>query len=228
MHNILVVDDDDRLLYLIVELLEANGFSAVGVASASQARLKLQEMHFDAVIVDWMMPNESGIDFIKSVRNSASYLSNIPAIMLTAVDDIEKKIIGFESGFDDYVTKPFETRELIVRLIALLKRTSPEPPVDILKFGDCEFNLITNDLTLNGEIVYLSTTELTLLKTLSQRPNEPFSRTDLAKKLSFQVSDRTIDVQITRLRKKIGDNPKMPTIIKTIRYVGYELCAEPV
>ena len=223
MKNILVVDDDERLLSLITELLETSGFSATGATSASQARSKLRDMHFDAIIVDWMMPNESGVDLIKSIRNSASHIANIPVVMLTAIDDLDHKITGFESGADDYITKPFEGRELVVRLHALIKRASPEQSIGALKFGNCEFNTCTNELKCNGKDIYLSTTELSLLKTLCQRPNEPFSRTDLAKKLAFQVSDRTIDVQITRLRKKIGDNPKNPTIIKTIRYIGYAL-----
>ncbi len=223
MKNILVVDDDERLVFLIVETLKTSGYNAVGVTSASQARSKLYELHFDAVIVDWMMPIESGIDFIKSIRESANYLKNIPAIMLTAVDSLDEKIIGFDSGFDDYITKPFETKELIARLQALIKRSLIGNTNDLLKFGNCEFNIKNDELKKDSELVYLSTTELTLLKTLCQRPNQPFSRSELAKKLSFQVSDRTIDVQITRLRKKIGDNNKTPTIIRTIRYIGYAL-----
>ena len=223
MKNILVVDDDERLVFLIVETLKTSGYNAVGVTSASQARSKLYELHFDAVIVDWMMPIESGIDFIKSIRESANYLKNIPAIMLTAVDSLDEKIIGFDSGFDDYITKPFETKELIARLQALIKRSLIGNTNDLLKFGNCEFNIKNDELKKDSELVYLSTTELTLLKTLCQRPNQPFSRSELAKKLSFQVSDRTIDVQITRLRKKIGDNNKNPTIIRTIRYIGYAL-----
>lgn len=223
MHTILVVDDDDRLLSLITELLRTSGFHAVGASSANKARVLLNESHFDAIIIDWMMPNESGIDLINSIRRDISHISKIPAIMLTAVDDIDRKIQGFEAGVDDYITKPFEGRELIVRLRALIKRTVPEDQNHIMKFGDCEFDLRTDKLTRNNNIVYLSTTELSLLKTLCQRPNKPFSRVELAKKLAFQVSDRTIDVQITRLRKKIGDNPKAPAIIKTVRYIGYAL-----
>lgn len=223
MKNILVVDDDERLVFLIVEFLKTSGFKAIGATSANQARSKLYEFHFDAMIVDWMMPIESGIDFIKSIRESTTYIKNIPAIMLTAIDTLDEKIIGFESGFDDYITKPFENRELIARIQALIKRSSIENSNDILKFGNCEFNIKNDELKKDSELIYLSTTELSLLKTLSQRPNQPFSRADLSKKLSFQVSDRTIDVQITRLRKKIGDNTKNPTIIKTIRYIGYAL-----
>ena len=223
MRRILVIDDDDRLLSLITSALKMNDFNAIGAISASQARMKLNEEHFDLLIVDWMMPNENGVDFVKALRNSASHLKDIPVIMLTAVDDIDKKVEGFESGVDDYITKPFEIKDLIARINSLLRRTCVAQPVSILKFGNCEFNLNTDELRKDSEIVNLSTTELDLLKTLATRPNKPFSRIDLAKKLSFQVSDRTIDVQINRLRKKIGDNPKAPTIVRTVRYIGYAL-----
>ncbi|MDR3224658.1 MAG: response regulator transcription factor [Holosporales bacterium] len=223
MTSILIVDDDARLLFLIASVLKTHSYEVVGAKSASEAKNLLLNGNFDIVIVDWMMPNETGIDFIKSIRNSATYISNIPVIMLTAVDNIDSKIVGFESGVDDYVVKPFETRELVVRIKALLNRTQKESVDEIIKFEDCEFSQKTDELTMNGELIYLSTTELILLKTLCSKPNQPFSRAELAKKLSFQVSDRTIDVQITRLRKKIGDNSKNPRIIKTVRYIGYAL-----
>lgn len=224
MKNILVIDDDERLLSLIVEILQKNGFIAKGMTTTREARIAMRNEHFDVIIVDWMMPQESGTDFIKSIRNSDLYYKKIPAIMLTALDDIDHKLEGFESGYDDYVTKPFEGRELIARINAIIRRTSQDIYPKCLKFGDCEFNLERQELKQNAYPVTLSTTELGLLLTLAQRPNEPFSRTELAKKLSLQVSERTIDVQITRLRKKIGDNPKNPSIIKTIRYIGYTLC----
>lgn len=228
MINILVVDDDERLLSLIVAILQKNGFLANGVTNASAAKVALHDEHFDVLIVDWMMPNESGIDFIRALRNSDSPYNTIPAIMLTALDDIDHKLQGFENGYDDYVTKPFEERELIARINAIARRTSQKKFARCLKFGNCEFDLSRKELKLNGQFVMLSTTELGLLSALAQRPNEPFSRTELSKKLSFQVSERTIDVQITRLRKKIGDNPKSPTIIKTIRYIGYTLCCKVI
>lgn len=223
MNRILVIDDDERLLSLILSVLKMNNFDVCGVVSASNARMKLNEEHFDLIIVDWMMPNESGVEFIKALRNSASHLKDIPVIMLTAVDDIDRKVEGFDSGADDYITKPFETKELVARINSLLRRVSSDSQISILKFGNCEFDLNNGELKKDSEIINLSTTELDLLKTLAMRPNKPFSRIELAKKLSFQVSDRTIDVQINRLRKKIGDNPKSPTIVRTIRYIGYAL-----
>ena len=226
MNNILVIDDDERLLSLVKELLETNGFHVTAVTSASTARLKICEEHYDVMIVDWMMPRESGLELIQSVRNSTSHQRRIPSIMLTALDDIDHKVQGFDAGCDDYLPKPFEARELILRIKALIRRTAQIVNIQVLKFGNCEFNKITNELIKNEQPTILSSTELNLLKTLSQRPNEPFSRVELAKNLSFQVADRTIDVQITRLRRKVGDDPKNPTIIKTIRNIGYVLCCD--
>ncbi|MDR1390833.1 MAG: response regulator transcription factor [Holosporales bacterium] len=224
MKSILVVDDDRRLTSLIVTFLKTHSYNAVGVNSSDQARSELNETHFDAIIIDWMMPDESGIDFIKWIRSSTSHIKDIPAIMLTAIGELDKKIVGFDSGFDDYLTKPFENKELIARLRAIMKRSPRDRNHNLIKFGNCEFNIGSNELRRGLDIVYLSSTETDLLKTLCQRPNQPFSRADLSKKMSFQVSDRTIDVQITRLRKKIGDDTKNPTIIKTIRHIGYAIC----
>ena len=224
MRNILVIDDDERLLSLIVEILKKNSFQVTGATSANEGRKKIRDEHFDAIVADWMMPKESGIDFITTLRNSTEYQEKIPAIMLTALDDIDHKVQGFEAGYDDYLVKPFEARELIARLNALIKRTSQNNCNTTVKFGNCVFDTKTEILLHNGSIVQLSSTELTLLKILAHRPNTPFSRTELAKRLSSCVSERTIDVQITRLRKKIGDDPKYLTSIKTIRHIGYILC----
>jgi two-component system phosphate regulon response regulator OmpR len=179
-------------------------------------------MKFDAIIVDWMMPGESGIEFVNNLKGSTSIYRYIPTIMLTAMDNIENKLEGFNAGFDDYITKPFDERELLARLNALLKRNKVNAnSEEIINFGDCSFNLITGELTKNSIDIYLTSTEIILLRALCQNPNHPFSRDALAHKLGFIVNKRTVDVQITRLRKKIGDNPKAPTIIQTIRHIGY-------
>ena len=221
MNSILLIDDDERLLFLISTLLRQNAYDVRTAISAADGRKLLMQETFDIVLVDWMMPNESGIEFVKSVRNSAEHISDIPIIMLTALSDIDNKVESFETGADDYIAKPFEEKELIARIKALIKRTSKQTAKQILHFGDCVFDIDTDTLQKSGENVSLSSTELSLLKTLCKRPNQPLSRVELAKKLSFQVSDRTIDVQITRLRKKIGDNSKQPEIIQTIRHIGY-------
>jgi two-component system phosphate regulon response regulator OmpR len=221
--TILVIDDDERLLFLISALLQKNNFEVMTAKSAKEARSILSEESIDALVVDWMLPKETGVEFIKNIRGASHYLKNIPAIALTAVDGIDNKVTGFEAGFDDYVTKPFEEVELILRINALLKRTEIQNQDTIVEFGDCMFNLETEELIKGGEVVHLSSTEVALLKTLCLRPNQPIHRAELAKKLSFQVSDRTIDVQIARLRKKIGDESKNNPIIKTVRHVGYSI-----
>jgi two-component system phosphate regulon response regulator OmpR len=223
--SVLVIDDDNRLLDLVINLLIQKSFDAVGVGSTSAGFDSLASKAFDAIIVDWMMPIESGIDFIKRLRSSSVGFRNIPAMMLTSMSDIDDKVLGFESGFDDYITKPFEPKELLVRLCAMIRRSRNigHIPGTILRFGDCEFNLETGVLSLNSKIVNLSDSEMVLLKTLCARPNYPFPRKELAKKFRFIVSDRTIDVQITRLRKKIGDDSRNPCIIRTIRHIGYAI-----
>ncbi|MDR2598484.1 MAG: response regulator transcription factor, partial [Holosporales bacterium] len=225
MQSVLVVDDDSRLLTLVVDLLNQENFEAVGVGSAAAGFASLSSKSFDAIIVDWMMPIENGIDFIRRLRSSSVGFRSVPAMMLTAMSDVDDKVIGFESGFDDYLTKPFEPKELLARLHAMIRRSkiTHYGPGKTLKFGDCEFDTETDALSLNSEVVSLSDSEATLLKALCMRPNHPFSREELAKKFRFIVSDRTIDVQITRLRKKIGDDPKNPRIIRTIRHIGYAI-----
>ncbi|MDR1475910.1 MAG: response regulator transcription factor [Holosporales bacterium] len=229
MHSILVIDDDIRLLNLVVDLLRVADFAAVGANSVAEGLAALSSRKFDAIVVDWMMPFENGIEFITRLRSTASYAQHIPAMMLTALSDPDDKVVGFESGFDDYLTKPFETKELIVRLNAMIRRSkiAHTHHVPVVKFGSCVFDTDSGELFLNSESVNLSESELMLLKTLCLRPNHPFTREELAKKFGFIVSDRTIDVQITRLRKKIGDDTRKPFIIKTIRHIGYALATKP-
>ena len=220
MANVLVVDDDERLLSLLVKFLEISGYSVKGARSAQEARLLLSNMPFDTIVVDWMMPIESGIEFTKSLKSEMSCYRHIPLLMLTALDNVENKLIGFDAGADDYLTKPFDERELLARLKALQKRNNTSHSSTI-SFGACSFNINTGELKRSGETVYLTSSEIALLRTLCQNPNHPFSREELSKKLGFIVNNRTVDVQITRLRKKIGDNSKTPSIIQTARHIGY-------
>jgi two-component system phosphate regulon response regulator OmpR len=223
VRSILVVDDDERLLYLISNLLKINGYNVAGATSAQQARGLLLDQSYDIMVIDWMMPRESGIALMKSIRTSQSHKKYIPAIMLTARSDIDSKLSGFEAGFDDYVTKPFDERELMARIEVLISRSLLKPP-SVLKLGDFFFDMRSGSLVHNGVKVDLSTTEISLLRALCQKPNYPISRNELANRLSFRVSERTIDVQITRLRQKIGDTQKPATIIRTVRYEGYAIC----
>jgi two-component system phosphate regulon response regulator OmpR len=227
MDSVLVVDDDLRLLELITDFLRISGFKAIGAESAARARSCLISEPFDCVVVDWMMPNESGLDFVKNIRLCSNHLHNIPIMMLTAVSDIDNKVEGIEVGADDYLTKPFDERELVVRLRSLIKRSRVRNDDDcIVRFGEYRFNTKTCELYYRSEPVHLSTGEASLLGTLCLRPNQPFSREELAKGMMFNVSGRTIDVQITRLRTKIGDDARNPSIIKTVRHFGYMIKSE--
>ncbi|MDR1233719.1 MAG: response regulator transcription factor [Holosporales bacterium] len=224
-HSVLVIDDDKRLTTLLLDVLKLHNLDAVGVNSAAEARAALVSHTFDIIVIDWMMPQEDGMEFIINLRR---YDREIPVIMLTAMSDIDNKLEGFKNGVDDYITKPFEGKELVARIKSIMKRCKNKTSNEeiILRFGECEFNVGTGHISHNSRNIELSSWEVTLLKTLCMRPNQPFSREELSKKLDFIVSDRTIDVQITRLRKKIGDNTKNPAIIKTIRHIGYAINIE--
>lgn len=213
--RVLVIDDDEKILNLLMKVLHNAGFETVGATNTVAARTKLNDI--DIMIVDCMLPEENGIDFIKSIREQGY---KTPAILLTALNSTDNKVLGFESGIDDYLTKPFDERELIARLKRMISKNTIS---SLIQLGDCIFNRDTGELTKNSKQIHLSSTELYLLYELLKRPNQAISRNDLTNKLGTIVSDRTIDVQITRLRRKIGDNPKTPAIIQTIRHIGYSL-----
>lgn len=220
--NLLVVDDDQRLRSLLVQFLSSNDLRVLSAANAAEARSYIASHHFDALIVDIMMPGESGLELIKGLSQS----HNIPTMLLTARDQLDDKLIGFESGADDYLTKPFEPAELLARVRALLRRKKEVPKQVIVHFGEHTFNTTTSTLRYNHETVRLTSTELILLKTLAQMPRQPFSRQELAQRIGHRVSERTVDVQITRLRRRIGDDPRQPKTIQTIRHIGYALCPD--
>jgi two-component system phosphate regulon response regulator OmpR len=220
---VLIIDDDERMLDLLGKFLNRSGFKTMGAKDTREAReiLLREENYIGAMVVDCMLPGENGAEFMRSLREEGS---NIPAIMLTALDDIENKELGFASGVDDYMTKPFDERELVARLGRMIERSLvPRKDVNLLFFGECKFEIETGKVYRNGEMIHLSSTELNLLGELCETPNKPVSRSTLARSLCSTVSDRTVDVQITRLRKKIGDDPKNPTVIRTVRHIGYML-----
>lgn len=227
MASILVVDDDKRIRELLSQFLSQNGFNVSSAANAAEARAYIATQKFDIHIFDIMMPGqENGLDLLRSLSNNKT-----PTILLTAKDTLQDKIDGFEDGADDYLVKPFEPLELLARIKTLLRRSKSDLPAaeSLLNFGDISFDIATSRLRNqdNQEIV-LSSTELVLFKILAQSPFHPFSRYDLCNKAGFMVGERTIDVQITRLRKKLNDDAAKPRFIKTIRHVGYALCPDNV
>ncbi|MFQ5563077.1 MAG: response regulator [Parvularculaceae bacterium] len=217
--HILIVDDDDRIRTLLKRYLSENGYRTSVASSAQQARKLAAGVDFDLMILDVMMPGESGFDLTEKMRAA----SNIPILLLTARGLPEDRIEGLERGADDYLPKPFEPRELLLRVAALLRRAqSFIKDRQELKFGSCVFSPGRGELRRDGDLVKLTSSELALLRALAQKPGEPISREALAEQASASM-ERSVDVQVTRLRKKIEDDPRTPIYLQTVRGVGYAL-----
>ena len=220
--HILIIDDDDRIRTLTSKFLSENGFRTSTACDALEARRILGTVEFNLLIVDVMMPGESGFDLTEKIRAA----SNIPILLLTARGLPEDRIEGLERGADDYLPKPFEPRELLLRVSALLRRAAPhQEKLKELTFGDCHFFPDRGELRRNGDIVKLTASELALLRALARKPGEVISRTALAQQTDTAL-ERSVDVQVTRLRKKIEDDPRTPIYLQTIRGVGYTLMAD--
>jgi two-component system phosphate regulon response regulator OmpR len=222
---VLVVDDDMRLRELLGKFLSDYSYRVQTAANAAQARAQLASQHFDIMILDIMMPKETGLQLLSSIRGAQSSYKQLPVILLTAQDGLDEKIHGLMSGADDYLTKPFEPKELIARIETVLRRTKIQQPVGIdLCLGDYVFKVEKAVLFKNQEEIRLTSTEQMVLRILAQHPFQPFSRADLAHRIGFVISDRSIDVQINRLRRKLEDTTSK--YLKTIRHVGYALCPD--
>ena len=218
--HILIVDDDNRILKLLKKFLTQNDFLVSTSASATEASKLLSSFIYDLIILDVMMPEITGIDFAQRIRSSGILM---PVVMLTALSEPEDKIRGLESGASDYVTKPFEPRELLLRINNLInsnKRFKKEQ--EVIRFGNNTYNLITKVLIQNGTDIKLSSAEEKLLDTLIESENKVISREELSSKLGG-LNLRSVDVQIVRLRNKIEPDPKNPKFLKTIRNKGYVL-----
>lgn len=220
--HILVVDDDDRIRDLLHQYLSDNGFRTSIASNAKEARRLLGTIDFDLMVLDVMMPGESGLDLTEKVRSA----SNVPILLLTARGLPEDRIEGLERGADDYLPKPFEARELLLRITALLRRSKPQRERQReITFGTCRFEPERGELRRNGELIKLTSNELALMRALSRKPGEVITRAALAMQTETAL-ERSIDVQVTRLRKKIEDDPRTPIYLQTIRGVGYTLMAD--
>ena len=216
--HILVVDDDVRLRDLLRKYLSENGFFVVTASDAADARGKLENLAFDLIVLDLMMPGETGLDFTKSFRTT----SNVPILMLTAMGEPGDRIEGLEKGADDYLAKPFEPRELVLRIHSILRRLPrrPEIPPEV-RLGRVTFDLARDELRRDGVPVRLTEVEAALLRKLAEKPGSILSREELS--LNTGAGRRAVDVQVTRLRRKIEQDPKLPRYLQTVRGKGYVL-----
>lgn len=222
--HILVVDDDARLRDLLRRYLSDNGFIVSGAADTTEARTQLAGLQFDLLIVDVMMPGETGLDLVRSLREAGQA---VPVLMLTARGEIDDRIAGLEHGADDYLAKPFEPRELVLRVNAILRRSprppAPEAPSGEISLGRFTYDLERQELREGDERVHLTTAETGLLATLAEQPGEMLSRDDLASAVELEGNLRSVDVLVTRLRRKVEDDPRQPRYLQTVRGKGYIL-----
>jgi two-component system phosphate regulon response regulator OmpR len=220
--HILAVDDDTRLRELLRKYLTEQGFRVTVASSAADARAKLASLAFDLIVLDVMMPGESGLDLAASLRET----SNVPILMLTAMGEAADRIAGLERGADDYLPKPFEPRELVLRIRTILRRAAPEPvaaPLKELRLGAFSFDVERRILQRGRAEVHLTEAEAALLVTLARSPGNAMSREELSRQTGSDVNSRTVDVQVTRLRRKIETDPRFPRYLQTVRGRGYVL-----
>ena len=223
--HLLVVDDDRRIRALLLRFLLGEGYRVTTAETAREARAKLEGLKFDLLILDVMMPGENGFDLARAIRTG----STVPILMLTARDEKENRIKGLEIGADDYLAKPFEPRELSLRVANILKRVRPPsaPPAESVRFGPFVFHLGRGELRRGEEVIRLTDREREMLRVLAASVGETIPRQSLADTNGDSVGERTVDVQVNRLRRKIENDPANPLIVQTVRGVGYRLVATP-
>jgi two-component system phosphate regulon response regulator OmpR len=219
--HILVVDDDSRIRDLLARYLNDHGFRVTTAADAQSARATMRSLAFDLLILDVMMPKESGIEFARTLRQD----SHVPILMLTARAEPDQRIEGLETGVDDYLAKPFDPRELLLRVGNVLKRGNAVPATGEIRMGDFIFHVSRGELQRAGETIRLTERERDLLRYFAQRPGTPVSRHELAKGAD-SGGERAVDVQINRLRRKIENDPANPVYLQTVRGKGYILYSE--
>lgn len=223
--HLLVVDDDERLRGLLHRYLTSNGYRVTAAADAADARALMKSMAFDLLVLDVMMPGESGMDLTRSLRTH----SQVPILMLTARGEPQDRVLGLEIGVDDYLSKPFEPRELLLRIGSVLRRTraSPfgKPEAAIVRFGPFAFSLERGELRAGEEVVRITEREREMLRLLCASPGDSVSREVLSGS-GGAAQERTVDVLINRLRRKIEQDPANPAYLQTARGTGYRLIAD--
>ena len=226
--HLLVVDDDARLRELLRRYLSDNGFRVTLAADAREARANLASFAFDLIVLDVMMPGESGLELTGALRGE-NRVPRVPVLLLTAMGEPEERVNGLEQGADDYLAKPFEPRELVLRIRNILERRGIADEDDAprsIRFGSFHFDLARNELFRGGDIVHLTAAEAGLLASLAARAGEAVSREDLSQSAQFGGNIRNVDVQMTRLRRKIEPDPRYPRYLQTVRGTGYALKPE--
>lgn len=227
--HLLIVDDDERIRELLQKFLMRHGFLVSAARDAAHARRILKGLEFDLIVMDVMMPGEDGVSLTQSLRETLS----TPILLLTARGETEHRIAGLEAGADDYLAKPFEPKELLLRINAILRRM-PETPAaqavpKILHLGPIRYDIERGEMWQGDQLVRLTATESQLMRIFSACPGEPVSRAKLVEDLGRdrgQAQERAVDVQITRLRRKIETDPKQPRYLQTVRGAGYMLAPD--
>ena len=219
--HILIVDDDNRIRELIKEYLEEKNFIVSTANDAEEASEKIKLVDFEIIVLDIMMPGESGLELTKKLRKNIS----TPIILLTAKGEVDDRIIGLESGADDYLVKPFSPKELLLRINNILKKTKEEILEEKIKIGENFLNLKKMIIEKNGKTIKLNGTEKKLLKKMIFSKGKTFSREEIGKIINIS-KERSVDVMITRLRQKLEYDPKNPQYLQTVRGSGYVLWIE--
>ena len=221
--HLLVIDDDTRIRNLLKQFLTSNGFRVTVAGTAAEARRHLEGLDFDLLVLDVMMPGESGLDLARDIRRGSA----VPILMLTARSETADRITGLEAGVDDYLAKPFEPRELLLRIGSILKRAlqPPQKAIESVRFGEFAFHLERGELTRNGEIVRITERERDMLRALAEAPGDTVQRLALAG--GGAASERAVDVQVNRLRRKLERDPANPVYLQTVRGIGYRLVVTP-
>ena len=219
--HILVVDDDDRIRELVKEYLEENNFLITTAKDSVGAKKKLEIIKFDLIVLDIMMPGQSGLSLTKEIKKNDS----MPIILLTAKGETVNRIEGLEMGADDYLGKPFEPKELLLRIKNILNKTKKTPLSNEVYIGNALVNLKKLSIKLNEKVIKINPQERKVLEKMLESPGKVFSRENIGKIINIS-KERTIDVMITRLRQKIESNPKNPKYLQTIRGSGYVLWIE--
>jgi len=227
--HLLIVDDDERIRTLLQKFLIRNGFLVSAARDSAHARRILSGLDFDLIILDVMMPGEDGISLTKEVRKN----SDTPILLLTAKGETQDRILGLEAGADDYLAKPFEPKELLLRLNAILRRVPAQdeaaPLPKVMHLGQVHYDADRGEMWQGEDRLRLTATESQLMRIFSSKPGVPLSRSNLVEQLGRdggQAQERAVDVQITRLRRKIEKDPKQPRYLQTVRGAGYMLVLE--